>query len=145
VWSWNRAVGSVTVVLAYQCIAFSSHIGDLKWWYKLIWKVNIPSKVICFIWLCLKDKILTGANYKKRGGIGPVVCTLCLQDDETTNHLLIQCEVTRNIWKEILNVLNLPDAWRQTTLEENLLLVYQIPKSEIYPFLGLLENMEIQE
>jgi hypothetical protein len=83
-WSWNRAVKSVTTDLAYQCFVFTSHSGDLKWRYKPIWKINIPSKVICFMWLCLTDCILTGANYKKRGRIGHVVCSICLQDDETT-------------------------------------------------------------
>jgi hypothetical protein len=76
VWSWNREDGSVSADLAYQCIAFNSHNGDYKWWFKSIWKVKIPSKIICFMWLCLKDSILTGENYKKRGGIGHVVCIL---------------------------------------------------------------------
>jgi hypothetical protein len=84
VWSSNKAFGSVSADLAYQCIASNLHNGVCKWWYKSIWRVNIPRKIICFMWLCLKDCILTGANYKKRGGIGPVVCILCLKDDETT-------------------------------------------------------------
>jgi ribonuclease HI len=54
----------------------------------------------------LKGRILTGANYRKRGGIGPVVCSLCLKDDETIDHLLIHCEYTQLIWKEILNSLS---------------------------------------
>jgi len=84
VWSWNRACGLVSVDLAYQCIAINSHNGDYKWRFKSIRKVSIPRKIICFMWLCLKDSILTGENYKKRGGIGPIVCSLCLKDDETT-------------------------------------------------------------
>jgi hypothetical protein len=137
VWSWNRAVGSVTTDLAYQCIAFTSHSGDLKWWYKPIWKINIPSKVICFMWLCLKDSILTGANYKKRGGIGPVVCSICLQDDETTEHLLIHCEVTKNIWKEILKALNFPECMEADYHRKKLIsLVYKISRYEIHPLPG---------
>jgi hypothetical protein len=88
------------------------------------------------MWLCLKDSILTGANYKKRGGIGPVVCILCLQDDETTYHLLIHCEATQNIWKEILKSLNFSDAWMQTTLERNLLHWFtKYPRLKFIPFL----------
>jgi hypothetical protein len=42
---------------------------------------------------------------------------LCLQDDETTDHLLIRCEVTQKIWKEILKSLNISDTWMLSTLE----------------------------
>jgi hypothetical protein len=55
VWSWNRAMGTVTTNLAYQSITFSNTMEDNIWWFKSIWKVNIPSKIICFMWLCLKD------------------------------------------------------------------------------------------
>jgi hypothetical protein len=99
VWSWNRACGSVSTNLAYQFIVINSHNGDYKWSFKPIWKVKIPRKIICFMWLCLKYSILIGENYKKRGDIGLVVCSLCLQDDETIEHLIIHCEVTQNIWK----------------------------------------------
>ena len=134
VWSWNKAFGSVSVDLAYQCIVINSHIGDYKWWYKSIWKFNIPSKVICFMWLCLKDCILTSANYKKRGGI--VVCSLCLKDYETTKHLLIHCEATQNISKEILKSINFSNAWMQTTLERNLFHWFiKYPRMRFIPFM----------
>jgi hypothetical protein len=58
-WSWNKAMGTVRTNLAYQSITFSNTIEDIRWWYKSIWKVKIPVKIICFMWLCLKDCILT--------------------------------------------------------------------------------------
>jgi hypothetical protein len=136
VWSWNRTTGTITTNLTYQCIASNSHNEVSCWWYKEIWRVNIHRKIICFMWLCLKDRILIGANFRKRGGIGPVVCNLCLKDDETTNHLFIHCEYTQYIWKEILSSLKFLDAWNISTLEENLLQWFTIyPKMRYIPFL----------
>jgi hypothetical protein len=63
VWSWNRALGIATAKQAYQSILYSNLKGENRWWYKSIWHVNVSSKIICFIWLCLMDNILTGVNY----------------------------------------------------------------------------------
>jgi hypothetical protein len=110
VWSWNMTTGTVTTNLAYQCIASISQNEISCWWLKAIWRVNIQSKIICFMWLCLKDHLLTGANFRKRGGIGRVVCSLCLKDDETIDHIFIRCEYTQYIWKETLSSLKFSDA-----------------------------------
>jgi len=59
------------------------------WWYKYILQVKIPVKMIFFMWLCLKECILSGVNYEKRGGIGPSFCSLYLRNDETTTHLFV--------------------------------------------------------
>ena len=86
--------------------------------------------------LCLKDSILTGENYKKRGGIDHVACSLCLQDDETTDHLLISCVVTQKFWKETLKSLNIADTWMLSTLEKNLLHSFiKYPRLRCIPFL----------
>jgi hypothetical protein len=136
VWSWNKAMGTITANLAYQSISNNYHKERTRWWFKSIWKVNIPSKITCFMWLCLKDCIITGANYRKQGGIGPSVCSLCLKDEETTSHLFIHCETTQFIWKEILNSLNVTDAWKYSTLEDNLLQWFtQYPRMRHIPFL----------
>lgn len=97
VWSWNIEKGFVTTNLAYQSLSYINLLDDNRWWYKAIWKVNIPSKIICFMWLCLIDGVFTGANYRRMGGIGPLACSLCLRDEETTSHLFVHCEVSQSI------------------------------------------------
>jgi len=136
VWSCNRATGIVTIDLAYKSISYKQNKEIFKWWYKAIWKVNVPSKITCFIWLCLKDCIIIGANFRKQGGIGTSVCNLFLKDEETTSHLFIHCETTQFIWKKILNFLNITEAWNFSTLEENLLQWFtQYPRMRHIPFL----------
>jgi hypothetical protein len=138
VWSWNRAKGSVTANLAYQSLSYINLLDDNRWWYKAIWKVNIPGKIICFMWLCLMDCILTGANYRRRGGIGPSTCSLCLRDEETTSHLFVHCEVSQSIWKDILIYLKILEAWSCSSLEDNILQWFTTyPKLQHVPFLVL--------
>jgi hypothetical protein len=136
VWSWNRATGTVTAKLAYHSILFFNKLEEKKWWYKAIWSLNIPIKIICFMWMCLKDCILTGVNYQKRGGIGPLVCNLCLKNEETTTHLFVECQKTQNIWSKVIKTLRIDSDWKCTTIEENLRhWFFKLPKLRHIPFL----------
>jgi hypothetical protein len=136
VWSWNRALGTVTVKLAYQSILFSNLKGEKRWWFKAIWHVNVPSKIICFIWLCLMDSLLTCVNYQRRGGIGPTTCNLCLNDEDSTDHLFIHCVISKFIWKEVFSYLMIYDEWGEKGLEDNLLKWFiKYPRLRHIPFL----------
>jgi hypothetical protein len=88
------------------------------------------------MWLCLKDCIPTGVNYKKRGGIGPSVCSLCLRDEETTSHVFVHCETSQYIWKGILFYLKIPNVWSCFTLESDMFQWFtQYPKMKHIPSL----------
>jgi len=62
--------------LAYQSILYFNNMEKKKWWYKSIWVLNIPIKLVCFIWINFNYCILIGVNYQNWGGIGPSVCNL---------------------------------------------------------------------
>ena len=47
--------------------------------YKFLWKLMIPLKVKIFIWLALKNIILTKDNLVKRGWTGNEHCHFCSQ------------------------------------------------------------------
>jgi len=83
VWTWNMADGVVTVKEAHNALVHLADVEDHKWWYSLIWKIKVPIKIILFMWLSLNNKVLTGENFRRRGGIGPSVCPLCLNNEET--------------------------------------------------------------
>jgi hypothetical protein len=82
--------------------------------------VKVAVKIICFLWLCLEDRLLTGINYKKRGGIRPSVCTLCLKAEESVTNLFVDCQITQMIWGHILTSLRIDFEWNKATIEENL-------------------------
>ena len=63
-------------------------------------------KVNFFVWLALKNKLLTGDNLAKCGFNGPLCCCLCNSTFETVDHLLVDCVFSRKVWELILQDLN---------------------------------------
>jgi hypothetical protein len=58
-WSWNKEVGVVRMKEAYNALTYSLFDETCKWWYSFIWKIKVPSKIILFMCLCLKNKVST--------------------------------------------------------------------------------------
>ena len=50
----------------------------------------------------MHNKLLTTGNIRKRGIVGPFQCALCNLEEETSNHIFLQCSVSLNIWQCIL-------------------------------------------
>ena len=65
-------------------------------------------KIDLFCWTAAHKSILTGDNLKIRGMEGPSRCPLCCSEEETMDHLLINCPYSQEIWSEVL-LLNLED------------------------------------
>lgn len=59
--------------------------GNLIWMKKCLLKMRI------FMWLVVKNAILTWNNLQKRGWKGPNRCALCKSTYEDGNHLLLTC------------------------------------------------------
>ena len=53
-------------------------------------------------WQALLNKLPTIDNMKRRGIYHVNRCSLCLQQEETVDHLYFACDYTKWIWKEIL-------------------------------------------
>ena len=62
----------------------------------------MPPKVKFFFWLALHGRLWTVERRKCHGLQAHVVCMLCDQDDETTDHLLASCPFTREVWMRLL-------------------------------------------
>ena len=54
--------------------------------YKFLWKSKLPQKIKIFIWLVVRNKILTKDNLKKRNWNGSQECCFC-GVDESIDHL----------------------------------------------------------
>jgi hypothetical protein len=75
---------------------FQSMPKDPIW--TAVWKSKFWPKISTFLWLLLQNKILTWDNLQKRGFIGPSICHLCNQNEETMEHLLNSCAISADIW-----------------------------------------------
>lgn len=87
IWNQNVGEGSVTARLAYNCIMELDQYLEHIWWANLIWGSHFALKISCFMWLYIKKNIHTWKNLQKKGFIGPGICYLCHEVEETLNHL----------------------------------------------------------
>ena len=70
--------------------------------WKKVWHTDSIPKVNSFIWILLHNKLLTAENLRKRGINGPSRCPLCNSEEETTNHIFLQCKTSLLAWRSIL-------------------------------------------
>ena len=78
--------------------------------FKLIWKSPIPHKIKVFAWLVALGRVNTcDVLQKKRPNtmLYPSWCVLCKREEETVDHLFIQCSFTSRIWWKILHTFGL--------------------------------------
>jgi zinc-binding in reverse transcriptase len=67
------------------------------------WKLNIPSKIRYFVWLLLRDRILTNKNLQVRNWPHWSSCVLCgATTIEDSNHLFLTCPYAHCIWGNLL-------------------------------------------
>ena len=62
VWDFNKKDCSISAKHAYECIvnSYSPSFGNRI--HSLLWSSALPRKIGCFIWLVLRNKILTWDN-----------------------------------------------------------------------------------
>ena len=80
VWMYDKHLGQVTAQQAYDCIAHYHCLDSPEKILVNMWKYNLPLKVICFVWLCMQNKINTWDNFLKKGWTSPNRCCLCRCD-----------------------------------------------------------------
>lgn len=125
-----------TLGRAFEFTALSEHADALEWWwfmeckfstkrcYKvlqdggirplistIVWKIWIPKKAKLFVWLSANSKILTKANLLKRGWAGNGEFTLCGNDFETNDYLLLVCPFSKMVWPKLLSY-----CWQTSSL-----------------------------
>jgi hypothetical protein len=74
--------------------------------YRFLWKSKLPQKIKVFIWLVVRNKILTKDNLKKRSWHGSSECCFC-GGLESIEHLFFKCSIARFVWRVIQIALNL--------------------------------------
>eukprot|EP00268_Persea_americana_P012878 TRINITY_DN15545_c0_g1_i6.p1 TRINITY_DN15545_c0_g1~~TRINITY_DN15545_c0_g1_i6.p1 ORF type:complete len:174 (-),score=24.45 TRINITY_DN15545_c0_g1_i6:44-565(-) len=67
-----------------------------------LWSMKAPPRVIAFGWSALLGGILTMDNLQRRRMVVVNACPMCLVDEESIDHLLLNCRVPQCPWKAIL-------------------------------------------
>ena len=63
-----------------------------------IWKSKAPTKVCFFVWAASIGKIPTDDMLRRRNFRGPSRRSLCLEEEETADHLLVHCRWVSALW-----------------------------------------------
>jgi hypothetical protein len=104
--------GFYTTAAGYQHTTVVPHVPPDPTIWKAIWTSKSIPKIDMFVWTMAHRGILTGENLRRRGWEGPHRCPLCSQEEETTDHLLLSCVYSKEVWQLALglqpNTLNLP-------------------------------------
>lgn len=100
------AYRDVSASLACLSYVDSSTQVSFPWWILWLWKVFVPLKVKLFLWLSIKDKILTWRNLQKCGFSGPSRCCLCLQACDMTAHIFGDCTFLLVVFRELFMIFN---------------------------------------
>lgn len=108
-WSLNRTGFSVKSL----CSQIRSELANVP--YRFLWKVRIPQKIKIFLWLIIRNRILSKGNLKNRNWRGGTDCCFCGLF-ESTNRLFFECSVAKYIRRLIQIALNLKSIPNDTGL-----------------------------
>jgi hypothetical protein len=117
-WWGGDHSGIITVQNIYTTILNSIWHNNTRGWRKHLWTWRLPTKIKLFTWLMFEYKLNTWDTLQRKGWTGPNICSLCLIEAETTDHLFIKCPYTRKVWDLIASVLNFKTFWDGPTLAD---------------------------
>lgn len=82
-------------------------IDKKDWPINLFWHQHLLPKAGSFAWLACQRKILTQERLHSIGINGPSRCPLCLDQEETVDHLLLHCKFSSHCWWYFMEKLRL--------------------------------------
>lgn len=101
-WPGNMS-GTFSVHSAYLVLTGEQDsTADHEW----IWRMKCAEKIKVFVWLTIKEKLLTNAERQRRNMTADAACPVCEEDDETISHLFRECKQAREVWRRTLCPMN---------------------------------------
>ncbi|XP_071705300.1 uncharacterized protein [Rutidosis leptorrhynchoides] len=102
-------IDSYSIADAVKILVQSSKI-EAPMWPKVIWGNIVPSKIMVFHWLAIKNSIPVKDVLAKRKILPSNVSTLCvwcMVEVETIEHLLLHCKWSSCIWADLFRWWNI--------------------------------------
>lgn len=95
-----------------------------------IWKFNVMPKVKHFWWKSLHNALPVADNLKKRNLRVDNSCKMCGEYPETVNHLLFQCQLSKEIW-DLSPILTPPgEFYTSHSLSKNICMILNLNKHQ---------------
>lgn len=99
--------GMFTVKSAYTALKGPLGSHDLMW--EKIWKVKVPERCKFLLWKIYHGRLLTNVARVHRGLSTDASCPICNGGMEDLQHVLRDCPVTLDLWKDIVD----PRVWNR--------------------------------
>jgi ribonuclease HI/exonuclease III len=112
-WAWGLT-GTYTTAAGYKALQNTKDNSHPPAFWKLVWDNLALPKVNFFFWTVVQNKLLTGDNLEKRKIAGPHRCELCRSNSETAQHLFLECNFAKEVWRLSLLDLQIPAFPRST-------------------------------
>nr|KYP51226.1 Putative ribonuclease H protein At1g65750 family [Cajanus cajan] len=98
-WNWSDPSGLYSVKSGYYIIVNASISAEIPL-HKFIWCRLVPSKVSCFAWRVMLDRIPTKVNLAKRNLLlsSNSGCVWCNQGLDTSCHIFFECSFAYQVW-----------------------------------------------
>ncbi|KAM6599952.1 hypothetical protein CsatA_019561 [Cannabis sativa] len=101
-WYWSlNSSGVYKVKDAYNLLHKEDGLllsSDEKRLWKIAWNINVPPKVLHFLWRSLSETLPTKVQLVSRHVPLDLRCPMCNFEDESIVHLLIECSFAQSCW-----------------------------------------------
>ncbi|KAK9042881.1 hypothetical protein V6N11_071235 [Hibiscus sabdariffa] len=75
---------------------------DKSSYWKIFWTLPVPQCLHLFLWLSYKERLMTNVERCRRS-IGQIPsCLCCFVSEETTIHVLHDCQSARAVWMNLI-------------------------------------------
>ena len=115
-WIWSGQNFTVRAVyLRLRERADSEDPLFLRLWRR-VWKSRIPLKIRIFVWLLLRQRLMTRSFQQRMAPDSSGDCALCGATMEDCEHLFVLCPISQAVWWSVsvarLELTSLEDFWR---------------------------------
>ena len=108
---WGSKSGNYSSAEDYKSIHAIPFAAPNPVIWNFLWSKAFIPKIDMFCWTLAHKSILSGENLMKRGMEGPTRCPLCKTENESSDHILLGCHFSKEVWKQALRMntgINLP-------------------------------------
>ena len=106
-WVGKMRSNKVVVANTYKYLIHTLCALNHTCWFYKVWKLDVPIKIILYVWLVWWNKSLTWENLSKCSLNGHRRCPLCRDSIKTNLHLFLECPIAILVWDCIFSSLNM--------------------------------------